>query len=54
MTKRYVPKTHYTDEELLELRIQDLEVDLRCAERDGLTVYAEEVRRELARLRKDP
>lgn len=44
---KYVSPVHYSPAELLEFQIQDLESDIRCAERDGLPDYAEECRREL-------
>jgi hypothetical protein len=49
-TSRYVPPYHYTDKELLEAEIADLETDIRCAIRDGQPDYAEECSKKLARL----
>lgn len=43
----YKPRVHYTDEELLDAEIADLETDLRCAYRDNHPEYAEKVKREL-------
>lgn len=43
----YAPRAHYTDAELLAFEIADLETDLRCAVRDGLTEYADIVRARL-------
>lgn len=54
---RYTQRMRYTQRELLEADIADLETDLRCAERDGRCAsaawlaYAEEVRRQLAQKR---
>lgn len=44
----YTPPHRYTAEELLDAEIADLEVDHRCAIRDGLYEYAAEVETKLA------
>lgn len=46
------PKAKYTPHQLLEAEISDLETDLRCAERDGLQSYAQEVMASLDRKRR--
>jgi len=49
--KRYVRPHRYTAAELLAAEIADLEVDIRCAQRDGLHEYEVECRTKLADLR---
>jgi len=44
----YTPKKHYTEDELFDAALFDLEADLRCAIRDNLPEYAEECRRQIA------
>lgn len=51
-TRGAVPKQQYTDEELREAEIADLETDIRCAERDNLPEYATQCRQRLAALKK--
>jgi hypothetical protein len=46
----YTKPYKYTERELLEAEIADLKVDLKCAIRDGLIVYAEEVVKKLESL----
>ena len=41
---RYVPRHHYTPEELDECQIMDDQVDLACAFIDGMNDYAAELR----------
>ncbi len=46
--------THkYTKRELLEADIADMEVEIQCAERDGLSGYAERCRAGLVRLQSE-
>jgi hypothetical protein len=47
---KYKEKTNYTSKQLRDYKIQDLTVDYKCAIRDGLPEYAEEVRQQLIRL----
>lgn len=51
--RTYVPRRHYTPEELRAAEIADLETDIRCAERDGMPEYAAECLALLAKLRAD-
>lgn len=37
------PRTVYTERELREAELADLEIDYKCAVRDGLHDYAEQV-----------
>jgi hypothetical protein len=46
----YRKPEHYTDRELLEMKIQDLQTDIRCAYRDGLTDYAHQQEEQLHKL----
>lgn len=46
----YRPKTTYSQEDLTRLAIEDLQVDLRCAIRDGLTEYAQNLEDAIARI----
>lgn len=53
----YKKPVHYTQEELLAFKIEDLETDIRCVERDAngrpeFLEYAEDCRQQLAILRK--
>jgi hypothetical protein len=45
---QYRPRKHYTSEELLDAEIDDLEIDLRGAVRDGLLDYARKIEERLS------
>lgn len=45
----YKPKTVYTERELIEADILDLETDYRCAIQDSLSDYADKVLAQLKR-----
>lgn len=51
MSERYVPRKHYTEAELLQYAIEDLEEDIRCAIRDGQIEYAAKCQTDIERLR---
>jgi hypothetical protein len=50
-SRTYTRVHKYTEEELRQASIQDLNSDIRAAVRDGQHEYAEQCRRELAKLR---
>ena len=49
--RQYTRPTKYAVYELALSELADLETDLRCAKRDGLTAYAMELEAKIAKLR---